>query len=66
MKDLKEFDKYIGRKYSEVMFELKDLAKGKFVFSWPDGTPVVSRDGDTVLVIINNSVDGVIVRFENG
>lgn len=66
MEDLKEFDKYIGRKYNEVLFELKDHAKGKFVFSWPDKTPVVSRDGDTILVIVNNQVDNVIVRFENG
>jgi hypothetical protein len=66
MQDLKQFDKYVGRKYSEVMFELKDHADGKSVFSWPEGTPVVSRDGGAILVIVNNDVDNVIVRFENG
>jgi len=63
---MEDFKQFIGMTYSHAADSIKSIAssKGLTIVPWPDGIGMVSDDEDTLVVIINNDMDQIIVRFE--
>jgi len=64
---MRDLEKYVGRRYSEVNEEIKSYAEanGLTAFPWPDGIGGAGADPESLIVIINNDIDQIIVRFKH-
>ena len=62
---MKQFDKFIGKNYSDVRDDIKSLASQLNLqpVPWPEGVGMVATDDTTLIVSIKDDLDDVIVNI---